>query len=828
MDPFDIGEQSARTFKSLMEQRAFVEDEIRRRNRVFELQQHEEAAKNYEYQAGAGVPAARFASTKPKWSVGDSILGQHRNGNTYPAIIASIHENGLKYKVSWNDGDSNNRELSADEIFPLVRRGPKVQTGTETKDEPLINDIRRKSKRLKSSGNTPDEIVGHQLYILVHSIDGVGLRSRAAQETLCFLASLPGVHVAATVDNIHAPLLWDSTQQCNYARFNWVWCHASTFVRYEFESLHLFGDNSSSAGADGRVRGASVVLASLPVNTRSVFQLLAQRHIDATDEKFPGLAFHEFYRECRSHYLTSSEDGFRALLRELEDHKIVVQIKSRGIDTLRINFDVPQIQLVLRNMSGDADDDGDAYHRNQEPATNTATIASFSKETSDSVSEECHILRPDTMANIMCKDQRKLDALERCAQQTKSTIEEAIRQGNIDLFQSIATFIGSASQNVDMGMFHRKLPAALLLTGINVADHAATFGQLSLQLRSQFSTSVPKHQSTTIAIASVSSACADTLEHILHTIISNLIRDSSAADAPKSSVSSMLFLERWYAGLSDETKPSKLVVMIHDVESIQAEILQDLMLLLSQSVRQHTGTKMEPLATLPICLVLGFATSTDALSRVLSHRERALLITRNFILQPARRTLNAFLDCLLDRRRLSPSAKPVAVSLPQLSVTALGQLTDGFFYCNFTLEAVAQNIAFAHAHHFFKQPLAFLCTFVGGHCPVVDLPRLDDERLAVVRQLPSVRHWVSSQNDIELDDRAMRDNIRKWLIKLRQHYCRLPAALRVLSEVLVSCGVLAQNRRDLRYTQDCLLNIEQQEREADINRVENAVMSMQT
>ena len=52
---------------------------------------------------------------------------------------------------------------------------------------------------------------------------------------------------------------------------------------------------------------------------------------------------------------------------------------------------------------------------------------------------------------------------------------------------------------------------------------------------------------------------------------------------------------------------------------------------------------------------------------------------------------------------------PVAVSLPQLSVGALDALTNSFFYCNFTLEAFAAHVAFGHATHFFRQPLAFLC-----------------------------------------------------------------------------------------------------------------------
>jgi len=183
-----------------------------------------------------------------------------------------------------------------------------------------------------------------KLYLLVHNIDGAGLRSQQAQEVLCFLAGLPEVSVIASVDNIHATLLWDNTQHCNYTRFNWAWCEAATYASYDIEAMHL-SDDHSTANVSGRIRGAAVVLSNLTENTRNVFKLLAKQQI-AADGNFRGIRYHEFYRQSKRAFFTSSEDNFKTLLRELSDHKIITQAS----DVVRIAFTPAQIKEVMSSQ----------------------------------------------------------------------------------------------------------------------------------------------------------------------------------------------------------------------------------------------------------------------------------------------------------------------------------------------------------------------------------------------------------------------------------------------------------------------------------------------
>lgn len=58
-----------------------------------------------------------------------------------------------------------------------------------------------------------------RLFLLVHSLCGAGLRSAEAQEGIAQLAAAPRIHLAASVDHVHAAFLWP---QHLLQRFNWV------------------------------------------------------------------------------------------------------------------------------------------------------------------------------------------------------------------------------------------------------------------------------------------------------------------------------------------------------------------------------------------------------------------------------------------------------------------------------------------------------------------------------------------------------------------------------------------------------------------------------
>lgn len=45
-----------------------------------------------------------------------------------------------------------------------------------------------------------------RLYLIIHNIDGIMLRSNKVQNILANLAAIPNIHVIASVDHVNAPL----------------------------------------------------------------------------------------------------------------------------------------------------------------------------------------------------------------------------------------------------------------------------------------------------------------------------------------------------------------------------------------------------------------------------------------------------------------------------------------------------------------------------------------------------------------------------------------------------------------------------------------------
>src|SRR5262249_50282882 len=141
-----------------------------------------------------------------------------------------------------------------------------------------------------------------KLYLLIHNIDGPGLRSERAQSVLATLASCPNIHVVASVDHIHAPLLWDAVHM---ALFSWVWHDLTTFQPYTTETSY----ENSLMVRQGEIglRGVQYVLSSLTSNAKKIFKILAQHQMESikAGEKDVGISYQSFFTTCRENFLVS-------------------------------------------------------------------------------------------------------------------------------------------------------------------------------------------------------------------------------------------------------------------------------------------------------------------------------------------------------------------------------------------------------------------------------------------------------------------------------------------------------------------------------------------
>ncbi|XP_026885259.2 origin recognition complex subunit 2 [Electrophorus electricus] len=186
---------------------------------------------------------------------------------------------------------------------------------------------------VKTLKNDPDSHV----YLIVHNIDGPMLRGENTQQALGQLASIPNMHLLASIDHINAPLVWDHSKM---SVFNWLWYETTTFIPYMEETSY---ENSLLVQQTGALALSSLthVLRSLTPNARGIFRLLAEFQLENKDNpSYTGLSFQDFYQRSREAFLVNSDITLRTQLTEFRDHKLIRTKKGAdGVEYLTIPVD---------------------------------------------------------------------------------------------------------------------------------------------------------------------------------------------------------------------------------------------------------------------------------------------------------------------------------------------------------------------------------------------------------------------------------------------------------------------------------------------------------
>uniref|UniRef100_A0A1B6F214 Origin recognition complex subunit 2 n=1 Tax=Cuerna arida TaxID=1464854 RepID=A0A1B6F214_9HEMI len=184
-----------------------------------------------------------------------------------------------------------------------------------------------------------------RVFLLIHNLDAEMLRCDKTQRVLSRLASLQKVHLVASVDHINCPLLWDQGKLSGY---NFMWEDVTTLLPYIEETSYetsLMAQNSGTLALSSLLS----VYRSLPHNSRGVFRIILEKHLDANSQKYTGMAFSELYGRCREEMLVTSDLALRTMLTEFLDHQMV---KWRRDEQLYIPTDLS----VLRQFHAQIQD----------------------------------------------------------------------------------------------------------------------------------------------------------------------------------------------------------------------------------------------------------------------------------------------------------------------------------------------------------------------------------------------------------------------------------------------------------------------------------------
>ncbi|KAK9845335.1 hypothetical protein WJX81_003690 [Elliptochloris bilobata] len=183
------------------------------------------------------------------------------------------------------------------------------------------------------------------MYVVIHNVEGSGLRPPDAQAMLSELAACACIGLVASMDNVNTPLLWDKQVA---ARFNWLYHDATTYAPYMTESMHvpslLLGRKEVRQAA-----GAATVLRTLVPNARAIFRLLAE--FQMADDEDGGIAFPHLFRLCRERFLVGNELGLRAHLTEFRDHELLQTRRAPdGTDLLSVPMEDDALRRLLQDM----------------------------------------------------------------------------------------------------------------------------------------------------------------------------------------------------------------------------------------------------------------------------------------------------------------------------------------------------------------------------------------------------------------------------------------------------------------------------------------------
>ncbi|KAJ8421758.1 hypothetical protein Cgig2_000804 [Carnegiea gigantea] len=196
-----------------------------------------------------------------------------------------------------------------------------------------------------------EEESGNFVCVVVHNIDGPGLRDSETQQYLARMASCSHVRMIASMDHVNATLLWD--KKMVHTQFNWIYHHVPTFAPYKVETT-FFPLILAHGGSGQTAKTAAIVLQSLTPNAQSVFKVLAEHQMAHPDEEgkyclaVVRMPVNNLYAICRERFLVSSQVTLNSHLTEFKDHELVKTRKdSDGQDCLYIPLSTEAIEKLL-------------------------------------------------------------------------------------------------------------------------------------------------------------------------------------------------------------------------------------------------------------------------------------------------------------------------------------------------------------------------------------------------------------------------------------------------------------------------------------------------
>eukprot|EP00181_Compsopogon_caeruleus_P006642 CAMPEP_0184684670 /NCGR_PEP_ID=MMETSP0312-20130426/16252_1 /TAXON_ID=31354 /ORGANISM="Compsopogon coeruleus, Strain SAG 36.94" /LENGTH=511 /DNA_ID=CAMNT_0027138091 /DNA_START=132 /DNA_END=1667 /DNA_ORIENTATION=- len=215
--------------------------------------------------------------------------------------------------------------------------------------------IRHRDHRPALDDST-DEKTDRRLYLVIHNIDGVGLRDSDCQDALSAMAKHQLIHVVASLDHIHGPLLWTSKM---WRGFDWRWEEVATHEPYSEETRMQAGSRGAleNEGSPSNLRTAGIhmLMQSLTKKALGIVKLIAEHsraYGKSSSKSGASLTQEALLNLCQKNFLASNPRDVRTVVTELMDHNLLVatQGMKSASDSVVLAVDPAEILSLLEAM----------------------------------------------------------------------------------------------------------------------------------------------------------------------------------------------------------------------------------------------------------------------------------------------------------------------------------------------------------------------------------------------------------------------------------------------------------------------------------------------
>jgi len=164
----------------------------------------------------------------------------------------------------------------------------------------------------------PNIFHNQPLFIILHNIDGIGLRTKYHQDILSRLVISTNIRIVASFDHMDTPIIWDRSLVLKY---RWIYYHLPTYETYLQELSHMTIRSKITEKNKATLGENIQINKQFPKATMKILSLLIE--FTKTEKYKDGITFESLSLLCRTNWILSNKDTLKKIIQKLLDENIV-------------------------------------------------------------------------------------------------------------------------------------------------------------------------------------------------------------------------------------------------------------------------------------------------------------------------------------------------------------------------------------------------------------------------------------------------------------------------------------------------------------------------